>query len=42
MIDNSTALPDVQKMQYLISALKGEARDVVGSLEVSDENYGEA
>ncbi|XP_025995820.2 uncharacterized protein LOC105202869 [Solenopsis invicta] len=42
MIDNNTSLPKVQKMQYLISALRGEARDVVGSLEVAEENYIEA
>ncbi|XP_018394542.1 PREDICTED: uncharacterized protein LOC108773280 [Cyphomyrmex costatus] len=42
MIDSNIALPEVQKMQYLISVLKGEARDVIGSLEVSDENYVEA
>jgi len=42
MIDQNPALPHIQKMQYLISALKGEARDVIGSLEVSEENYVEA
>jgi len=42
MIDQNAALPDAQKMQYLISSLKGEARDVIGSLEVSNENYAEA
>jgi len=42
MIDNNTSLPNIQKMQYLISSLKGEARDVIGLLEVSDENYIEA
>lgn len=26
-------------MQYLLAALKGEALDVVSSLETSDENY---
>jgi len=41
MIDQNAALPDTQKMQYLISSLKGEARDVIGSLEVSNENYAE-
>lgn len=41
MIDNNAALPDVQKMQYLLSALKGEAWDVISSLEVSDKNYNE-
>jgi len=42
MIDQNASLPDAQKMQYLISALKGEVRDVIGSLEVSNENYAEA
>jgi len=42
MIDQNPALPNIQKMQYLILALKGEARDVIGSLEVSEENYAEA
>lgn len=42
MIHNNATLPDVQKMQYLISALKGEAFDVISSLEVADENYIEA
>jgi len=42
MIDNNTLFPDIQKMQYLISALKAEARNVIGSLQVSDENYVEA
>jgi len=26
-------------MQYLISSLKGETRNVIGSLEVLNENY---
>lgn len=42
MIDHNNALPKIQKMQYLLSALKGEAQDVIGSLEVSEENYTEA
>ncbi|XP_011169783.2 uncharacterized protein LOC105202801 [Solenopsis invicta] len=42
MIHQNATLPNVQKMQYLIVSLKGEARDMVGSLEVSDENYSEA
>ncbi|XP_018394988.1 PREDICTED: uncharacterized protein LOC108773621 [Cyphomyrmex costatus] len=42
MIDQNAALPKVQKMQYLISALKDEAREVISSLEASEENYIEA
>lgn len=42
MIDQNAALPNVQKMQYLLSALKGEARDIVSALETSDNNYNEA
>lgn len=42
MIDLNTSLADVQKMQYLISALKGEAYDVISSLEASAKNYKEA
>ncbi|XP_018368526.1 PREDICTED: uncharacterized protein LOC108764680 [Trachymyrmex cornetzi] len=42
MIDQNAALPKAQKMQYLVSALRGEARDIIGSLEISDENYTEA
>ncbi|XP_071629484.1 uncharacterized protein [Temnothorax longispinosus] len=42
MIEQNAVLPDVQKMQYLMSSLKGEAHDVVSSLEASAENYKEA
>ncbi|KYN00533.1 hypothetical protein ALC62_08691 [Cyphomyrmex costatus] len=42
MIDQNATLPKVQKMQYLISALKGEAREVINFLEASEENYIEA
>ncbi|XP_024884721.1 uncharacterized protein LOC112462887, partial [Temnothorax curvispinosus] len=42
MIEQNAVLPDVQKMQYLMSSLKGEAHDVVSSLEASAENYREA
>ncbi|XP_067208460.1 uncharacterized protein [Linepithema humile] len=42
MIEQNTVLPDVQKMQYLLSSLKGEAFDVISSLEASAENYREA
>jgi len=38
MIDQNAALLKAQKMQYLI-ALKGKAHDVIGSLEIADENY---
>jgi len=41
-IDQNPILPNIQKMQYLISALKGEASDMIGSLEVSEENYAKA
>lgn len=41
IIEQNTMLPDVQKMQYLLSLLKGEAYDVVSSLEASAENYRE-
>jgi len=41
MINQNATLPETQKMQYLISSLKGEARDIIGSLEVSNENYAE-
>lgn len=39
MIDKNPALPAVQKMYYLISTLEGKARDVVGLLDTSEENY---
>ncbi|XP_018342248.1 PREDICTED: uncharacterized protein LOC108748519 [Trachymyrmex septentrionalis] len=39
MIHNNETLPDVQKMQYLISILKDEARNVIGPPEVTGENY---
>ncbi|XP_071648481.1 uncharacterized protein [Temnothorax longispinosus] len=39
MINQNATLLNIQKMQYLLAALKGEARDVIGSLEVLDENY---
>ncbi|XP_077260839.1 uncharacterized protein LOC143896721 [Temnothorax americanus] len=42
MIEQNAVVPDVQKMQYLMSSLKGEAHDVVSSLEASAENYREA
>lgn len=42
MIDQNATLPNIQKMQYLISALKGEAREVISSIEISEENYIEA
>ncbi|XP_018373384.1 PREDICTED: uncharacterized protein LOC108767792, partial [Trachymyrmex cornetzi] len=42
MIHQNAALPDVQKMQYLVSALKDEAYDIISSLEPSAENYREA
>lgn len=42
MFHDHPTLPKVQKMQYLIAALKGEARDIISSLETSEENYDEA
>ncbi|XP_024868252.1 uncharacterized protein LOC112452345 [Temnothorax curvispinosus] len=42
MIDQNATLPNIQKMQYLLAALSGEALDVIGSLDVADENYVEA
>lgn len=41
-IHQNPTLPSIQKMQYLLSVLKGEAHDVVSSLETFDENYAEA
>lgn len=41
MIHENPMLPNVQKMQYLMSALTHEAKDVISSLEASDENYHE-
>lgn len=35
-------MPNVQKMQYLMSALTHEAKDIISSLEASDETYHEA
>jgi len=42
MIHENPMLPNVQKMQYLMSALTHEAKDIISSLEASDENYHEA
>ncbi|XP_067205356.1 uncharacterized protein [Linepithema humile] len=42
MIHENPILPNVQKMQYLMSALTNEAKDVISSLEASDANYPEA
>lgn len=42
MIHQNASLPPVQKMQYLILALKGEAYDIFSSLEASADNYHEA
>ncbi|XP_011859714.1 PREDICTED: uncharacterized protein LOC105557155 [Vollenhovia emeryi] len=42
MIHENTTLPNVQKMQYLLSALTHEAKDIISSLEASDANYSEA
>lgn len=42
MIHQNAALPDVQNIQYLLSSLKGEAYDIISSLEASAENYKKA
>lgn len=42
MIHENTELPINQKMHYLKASLKGEAADVISSLEISAENYIEA
>lgn len=42
MIHENPILPNVQKMQYLMSVLTHEAKDIISSLEASDENYHEA
>ncbi|XP_067215691.1 uncharacterized protein [Linepithema humile] len=42
IIHQSTVLSTIQKMQYLKAALKGEAADVISSLELSADNYVEA
>lgn len=39
LINKNTELPDIQKFYYLRSSLKGEASEVIESLEVSNENY---
>ena len=42
MIHENTALPTIQKMHYVRASLKGEAADLISSLELSAENYAEA
>lgn len=42
MIHQNGDLPTIQKMHYLQASLKGEAADVISSLELSAENYSEA
>lgn len=42
MTKQNTILSDVQKIRYLLSSFKGEAFDVISSLEASAENYREA
>ncbi|XP_011859671.1 PREDICTED: uncharacterized protein LOC105557115 [Vollenhovia emeryi] len=39
MIHTNTSIAAIQKFQYLRSALKGEALQVIGGLEISAENY---
>ena len=39
LIHNSTTIPDIQKFYYLNSCLKGKARELLASLEVSSNNY---
>lgn len=42
LIETNTSLNNIQKFHYLLSCLKGEAAQVIGSLEISDANYGVA
>lgn len=42
VVDSNTNLSDVEKFYYLKSVLKGNAADVIHSLEVSSTNYQEA
>lgn len=39
LIASNTALPNVQKLHYLRSALTGEAAKVINSLEITNDNY---
>lgn len=39
IVHNNTALPDVTKFYYLESALKGEPKDLIGSLAPTEGNY---
>jgi hypothetical protein len=38
-VDSNTALPKVQKLQYLKSQLKGEALDLIRYFQITEENY---
>ncbi|KAG7199850.1 hypothetical protein KM043_016905 [Ampulex compressa] len=42
LIHGNSSLPSIQKFQYLKSSLKGEAAQVIHSLEISEANYPEA
>ncbi|XP_072764624.1 uncharacterized protein [Anoplolepis gracilipes] len=39
LIDSNAALPNVQKLHYLRSALAGEAAKVINALEITNDNY---
>lgn len=39
LIASNDALPNVQKLHYLRSALTGEAAKVINSLEITNDNY---
>lgn len=42
MVNNDPAIPNVQKLYYLKSALTGEAADRVRNSTISDTNFSEA
>lgn len=42
LIHRDLSITDIQKFHYLKSSLKGEAAEVIQSLEISSENYNEA
>ncbi|UYV66890.1 hypothetical protein LAZ67_4003245 [Cordylochernes scorpioides] len=39
VIDQNRSLANYQKLQYLVSALRGDAARLVGAFSISDENY---
>jgi len=42
LIHFNTSLTDIQRFHYLKSALKGEAIQVISSIEISEANYADA